>query len=84
MKLKKLVKKVGNLIDADRQEQVKQCDTLKKTLGQLKKKAKELEKEIHKANDKDERKELEKKLKIVNTQRRKGLSLLKKLNKKCE
>jgi acyl-CoA thioesterase FadM len=79
MKLNKLLERLTELTDADRSEQLKQYKQIKKTLKQLRSKQKELEQEIASEEDNDRCKELEEKLKIVSTQRRKGLDLLKEL-----
>ena len=79
MKLNKLLERLTELTDADRSEQLKQYKQLKKTLKQLRSKQKELEQKIVSEEDSDNCKELEEKLKIVSTQRRKGLDLLKEL-----
>ena len=77
MKLNKLLERLKELTDADQSEQLKQYKQIKKTLKQLRSKQKELEKEITGEEDANRCKELEEKLKIVSTQRRKGLDLLK-------
>ena len=79
MKLNKLLERLTELTDADRNEQLKQYSQLKKTLKQLRSKQKKLEEEIASEEDAKRCKELEEKLKIVSTQRRKGLDLLKEL-----
>jgi predicted nucleic acid-binding Zn-ribbon protein len=79
MKLNKLLERLTELTDADRNEQLKQYSQLKKTLKQLRSKQKELEEKIASEEDAKRCKELEEKLKIVSTQRRKGLDLLKEL-----
>ncbi len=79
MKLSKLLERLSELTDADRSEQLKQYKQLKKTLKQLRSKQKELEQEIASETNSDHCKELEEKLNIVSTQRRKGLDLLKEL-----
>jgi len=79
MKLNKLLERLTELTGADRSEQLKQYKQLKKTLKQLRIKQKELEEEIASEEDAKRCKEHEEKLKIVSTQRRKGLDLLKEL-----
>ena len=79
MKLKKLLESITELTQADKKVQLEKYKQIKKTLKELKKKAKELEEKI--SNESDERriKELVNKQKIITTQRRKGLALLKEI-----
>jgi hypothetical protein len=79
MKLKKLLERLSELTDAEQGEQLKQYKQLKKTLKQLRSKCKELDQKISSELDPARSKELEEKLKIISTQRRKGLKLLKEL-----
>lgn len=81
MKLKKLLKRISTLIDTEQSEQLQQCELLKKTLKKLKQKHRELKKKLEHEKDKDKRRELEEKIQIVKAQRRKGLGLLKSLQK---
>ena len=79
MKLKKLLESITELTQADKKVQLEKYKQIKKTLKELKKKGKELEEKI--SNESDERriKELVNKQKIITTQRRKGLALLKEI-----
>lgn len=79
MKLKKLLDSVTELTNAERKVQLDQRQLLKSTLKQLRNKCRELEQNIKDEANEDLRKELEEKLKIVSTQRSKGLTLLKEL-----
>ena len=79
MKLKKLLESLSELNDADQKVQLDKYKQIKKTLNELKKKCKELEEKVGKETDEERIKELKSKQKIIATQRRKGLELLKEL-----
>lgn len=79
MKLSKLLDLLAEVTHAERSEQLKQCKQLKSTLKQLRAKCRDLEQKINDEVDADHSKELEEKLKIVVTKRKKGLELLKQL-----
>ena len=79
MKLKKLLNRLSALTDAKQHEQLEQCQTLKKTLKQLKQKNRDLKKRLAIEKDSDKRHEIEDKIKIIKAQRRKGLALLKEI-----
>ncbi len=79
MKLKELLDRVTELNKADRNVQLEQHKLLKTTLKQLRDKGRELEQKLDNENDENLRKELEEKLKIISTQRGKGLALLKEI-----
>ena len=84
MKLKNVLERIADLTSAERDTQLEQYKQLKKLLKELRKKRNELEEKISSTDDKDDkkiRKELEDKLKIIDTQRYKGLELLKELKK---
>ena len=79
MKLKKLLESLSELTNADQKVQLEKYKQIKKTLKELKNKCKELEEKISKETDDERIKELKSKQKIITTQRRKGLELLKEL-----
>ncbi len=81
MKLKNVLERIADLTSAERDTQLEQYKQLKKLLKELRKKRNELEEKISSTDDKKIRKELEDKLKIIDTQRYKGLELLKELKK---
>ncbi len=81
MKLKNVLERIADLTSAERDTQLEQYKQLKKLLKELRKKRNELEEKISSTDDKNIRKELEDKLKIIDTQRYKGLELLKELKK---
>lgn len=79
MKLKKLLESLSELTNSDQKVQLEKYKQIKKTLKELKNKCKELEEKISKETDEERIKELKSKQKIITTQRRKGLELLKEL-----
>lgn len=79
MKLKNVLERIAELTSAERDTQLEQYKQLKKLLKELRKKHIELEEKISSTDDKMKKKELEAKLKIIDTQRNKGLELLKEL-----
>jgi hypothetical protein len=79
MKLKNVLERIAELTSAERDTQLEQYKQLKKLLKELRKKHIELEEKISSTDDKMKKKELEAKLKIIDTQRYKGLELLKEL-----
>lgn len=81
MKLKNVLQRIAELTSAERDTQLEQYKQLKKLLKELRKKRNELEEKISNTDDEKKRKELEDKLKIIDTQRYKGLELLKELKK---
>jgi hypothetical protein len=81
MKLKNVLERIADLTSAERDTQLEQYKQLKKLLKELRKKRNELEEKIYSTDDEKTRKELEDKLKIIDTQRYKGLQLLKELKK---
>ena len=79
MKLKNILERIALLTTAEKDKQLEEYKQLKKLLKELRKKRNELEEKIAGEDDIDQCKELEDKLKIIDTQRRKGLDLLKEL-----
>mgnify|MGYP001814403295 FL=1 len=79
MKLKNVLERIAELTSAERDTQLEQYKQLKKLLKELRKKHIELEEKISSTDDKMKKKELEAKLKIIDTQHYKGPELLKEL-----
>ncbi len=79
MKLKELLDRVTELTTAERSVHLEQRKLLKTTLKLLSNKCRELEQKLDSENDQTQRKELEEKMKIISTQRSKGLALLKEI-----
>jgi Skp family chaperone for outer membrane proteins len=82
MGLKKLIKRINEFSNADLSERRKKDHRLKKTLKALKHKYDELQRDLKSEKDSIKREVLEKKLKIVRAQRRKGIALRKELKDK--
>ncbi len=76
MKLKKLLKKLNVFLHAEEQLQHDKDEALANVLKKLKKKEMKLQEEIDLETDEVERKFLEQELKIVHSQREKGIGLL--------
>jgi len=81
-KLKKLSKKLKSYLDADAEKMRKETDGLSKVLKKLKKKEHHLKACAAAEKDKDEREMLEQELKVIHSQRKKGIELLSDLRKK--
>jgi len=82
MKFKKLLKKLKTYLDADAEKLQKKDDGLSKVLKKLKKKERQLKALMEAEQDKDERELLEQELKVVHSQREKGIDLLSQTRKK--
>ncbi len=79
MKTKKLLRKIRALLSADRRAQIAKADSLEKILRKLEKKAVALREKLHDAADEEQRRELFRKLDVVEAQRKKGEKLAKEL-----
>jgi len=82
MPLKKLLKKLKSYMDADANKLRKEDDGLSKVLKKLKKKEHHLKKQVAAEKDKDDREMLQQELKVLHSQRKKGITLLANLRKK--
>ncbi|MBL4795578.1 MAG: hypothetical protein JKY24_08795 [Pseudomonadales bacterium] len=80
MKLKKVLQKLAQYLDAEQRDQLNQYDSIKKVLKKLKTKRNRLMDKIELAETDEERKRLQSKLDVVHAQRRKGVKLLKELS----
>ena len=74
-KVKKLLRKVRGFLDDNYKDQLKQADSMQKVLKKLKSRQKWLEKQA----ESDDSSELQDQIRVVKAQRKKGLSVLKKL-----
>jgi len=79
---KKLLKKLKSYMNAEAEQLQQEDDGLSKVLKKLKKKEKHLKTLIVAERDKDEREMLEQELKVIHSQRKKGITLLSSLRKK--
>lgn len=79
MKIQKLLNKLKDILNADRQAQLEKYKSLKKVLKSLRTEKKGLEKRLSDTTDEEQRQELSSRLKVISMQRKKGLNLLKEL-----
>ena len=77
----KMIKKIGDFLDADKDKQQKQIKSIQEILKNLKKKQDSLEKKSKTEKDDKKRKRIRKDLDIIFAQRKKGINALKKLKK---
>lgn len=75
MKTKKLLRKIKDLLSADRRAQMAKADSLEEILKKLDRKAKGLREKLDAEQDEDRRRELNRKLEVVEAQRTKGEKL---------
>jgi predicted nucleic acid-binding Zn-ribbon protein len=78
---KKLLKKLNSYINTEAEQLQHEDEGLSKVLKKLKKKEKHLKELVAAETDVDEREMLEQELKIVHSQRKKGIKLLSSLRK---
>jgi hypothetical protein len=81
MKAKKMLNKLKDILSAERHAQLEKYTSLKKLLKSLRIEKKKLEKELSDAVDEESRHEIANRLKILSGQRKKGLKVLKELQK---
>jgi len=79
MKIQKLLDKLKDILNADRQAQLKKYKSLKTILKQLRIEKKALEKKLSDTTDEEKRQEFASRLKVISMQRKKGLKLLREL-----
>ena len=73
---KSLIEKFRKFLSKDEREQAKKREKLRKILSKMRKKQKELEAELAETTDPDQQAELERKIRILKEQRRKGIGHL--------
>lgn len=81
MKLKKLLQKVEDFLNAEERARVQQMNSMREVLDALKQKERDLKAQAKDEKDPDERANFEKKREVVHAQRKKGLAALKALHK---
>ena len=79
MKIQKLLNKLKDILNADRQAQLEKYKSLKKVLKSLRTEKEGLEERLSDTTDEEQRQELSSRLKVISMQRKKGLRLLKEL-----
>jgi hypothetical protein len=77
MGTEKLLDKLANLLDAKRRKQIKKQKSLKELLKKLKKRQEKHKKLLAAKKDPEGRKRIERTLKVIYTQRKKGIKLYK-------
>jgi len=82
MTLNKYLKQVANLFDVEKRKCEKEKQCLRHVLKKLKKREEMLENRLDKHKHDKSRKKLKDELKVISAQRRKGLKMLKDLEKK--
>ncbi len=75
MKRKKLLRKIKELLSADQRAQVAKYDSLEKVLGQLAAKEVTFRERLDAEDDKERRREILRKIEVIDAQRRKGEKL---------
>lgn len=77
MGTEKILDKLKNLLNAKRRKQIKQHGSLKMLLKKLKKRQEQHKKLLAEKRDPEGRKRIERTLKVIYTQRKKGIKLYK-------
>jgi hypothetical protein len=75
MKTKNLVRKLNDLLSAKRRKQLARFESLEKVLRKLKKKEAALKRKLDDESNKERRRALEHKLKVIRAQAKKGRKL---------
>lgn len=81
MKTDKMLKRLADILDAERHAQLAKYKSLKKVLKALRVQKKKLEKKLPHAVGEEAQHEIESRLKIIFRERQKGLTVLKELKK---
>jgi hypothetical protein len=79
MKTKKLLRKVKALLSADQRAQIAKYDSLEKVLKKLRMKEVAMRKKLEQEEDQERRREILRKLDVVEAQRKKGIELEKEI-----
>lgn len=82
MKVKKLLEQLSVLLGAETKKIIQQKQNIKLLLKQLKEEKRLLKTELESQPDRDKARQIRRKLKIVKTERKKGIKLLKTAMKK--
>ena len=81
MGTEKLIDKMQGLLKLDREQLKKKRDKVRSLLKKLKKKQKDLDEKLKKEKDDEKKRRLERHLKVIYAQRKKGIKLCKSLKK---
>jgi len=79
MKAKTMLKKLKDILSAERHAQMAKYSSLKKVLKALRKEKVRLENKLTKAKTEEEQQKITSRLKVISAQRKKGLRVLKEL-----
>lgn len=82
MPQKEWLKSLHSILSDKKHAELEKCESLKCILKKLKKQQHDLKDKIDAEKDQGKKKHMKKKLAIIRTQRKKGLSILKAMNKK--
>lgn len=82
MKMRKILQKVQDFLDADSRSQQQQMDSISEVLEKLRRKEKKLQGQLGRALETEEKNKLERKIAVCHAQRKKGLAILKQLRTK--
>lgn len=82
MKTKKLLRKVKALFGAERRAQIAKYESLEKVLKKLGKKEDALRQKMKAEGDKQRRRELRRKIRVIDAQRTKGAKLMAEIEKR--
>ena len=80
MKTPILINTLKEFMDSGKQKQREQIESIKIVLKKLKKKKQALKRKLHNEKDEKIRRQLQKELKIITAQRKKGLCMVKNVN----
>jgi hypothetical protein len=81
MKVRKLLRKLDDFLDAKKRERRAQMDSMRKVLKTLKKKERDLRERLQGESDGATRAKLERKLGVIHAQRKKGVQALRELGR---
>lgn len=81
MGINKLIKKVQKILSSETEGTLASRDRIEELLGKLEKKEKKLKHKLSEEKDHSKRKDLKLKLKIISTQRNKGMVILDEMEK---
>jgi hypothetical protein len=81
VKTKKLVRKIKELLSADQRAQLAKYDSLEKVLQKLDAKEESFREKLKTEDDHGRRKEIRRKLKVIEAQRKKGAKLKEEIEK---
>jgi len=84
MKMRKILRKVQDFLDADSRSQQQQKDSIGEVLEKLKTKEKKLQHELVTSESTCEKDKLERKIAVCHAQRKKGLAILKQMKSQAE